>query len=108
MSDLEEQVQAARLRMWAREGDQWWIEKKVLPDGRVLFLFPTLTNVRLGISPNDHEPFFDEFYCYHNTASAFKAIKEWDGKGDPEDWVRHVPSNRRRPNGDPEEEYVAP
>ena len=37
---------------------------------------------------------------------AVAALKEWDGVGEPKGWMRHPASGRRRPGGDPEQEYV--
>jgi hypothetical protein len=37
-----------------------------------------------------------------------RALHEWDGEDDPDGWVRHLNSARRRPGGDPAREYVAP
>jgi hypothetical protein len=30
----------------------------------------------------------------------------WDGTGEPQGWHRHVPSMRRRVDGDPAREYL--
>ncbi len=33
---------------------------------------------------------------------------EWEGEGEPTGWFRHPRTGRRRPDGDPEREYVMP
>lgn len=86
---------------------QWWEKKKVFEDGRVAYLHRTIFNLRISISPDEQAQTFDEFYCFHDFSAASKAMEEWDGKGDPDGWVRHVPTNRRRPDGDPRDEYIA-
>lgn len=51
--------------------------------------------------------FCDEEYTYPSMEAAWAAVLDWDGKGDPPDgWIRHKPSNRRRPSGDPAREEV--
>lgn len=84
----------------------WWIARKVLADGRCVYLHTTLFNLRISVSPDVDSLFVEQFYCFHSSIAAFQAIAEWNGEGDPEGWVRHVPSNRRRPDGDPEDEYI--
>lgn len=38
--------------------------------------------------------------------AAVVALNNWDGEGEPEGWIRHVETGRRRPNGNKEEEYI--
>lgn len=52
--------------------------------------------------------FCDEVFTYESVVKAWAAVLNWDGKGEPQGWVRHQPSNRRRSGGDPAREYVAP
>lgn len=33
------------------------------------------------------------------------AMQAWDGS-EPEGWIRHLASGRRRPGGDPAQEYI--
>ncbi len=49
---------------------------------------------------------YEDRWCYANQELAEKAIREWDGVGDPEGWHRHPKSGRRRENGDPSKEYI--
>jgi hypothetical protein len=37
-----------------------------------------------------------------------RALREWDGNGEPDGWMRHPDSGRRRPDGDAAREYVEP
>lgn len=37
---------------------------------------------------------------------AVAALIEWDGTGEPEGWIRHPMTGRRRPGGDASKEYV--
>jgi hypothetical protein len=43
---------------------------------------------------------------YDLVPTAVNAARRWDGEGEPEGWVRHPVSGRRRPGGDPGQEYV--
>jgi hypothetical protein len=52
-----------------------------------------------------------EEWRYADTWGAVVALTLWKEIGfesEPEAWIRHVPSGRRRPNGDISREYVAP
>lgn len=63
---------------------------------------------RVCIGPAKME-YLDDVWCYHRAEDALAAAEAWNGEGDPPDgWHRHPMSGRRRPNGDPAREYVAP
>lgn len=49
---------------------------------------------------------FDEEWMFKTVEQAVEAFHKWDGDGEPEGWIRHTPSNRRRPDGDPSKETV--
>jgi hypothetical protein len=88
---------------------QWWLHRRVLPDGRVLHLTPMLFgNLQLGLSQDAETQCFDGIWCYHDSDAAWRAVLGWNGHGDPEGWYRHNPTARRRPDGTPESEYVEP
>ena len=38
--------------------------------------------------------------------AAVVALALWDGTGEPEGWMRHPTSGRRRPDGDKTKEYI--
>jgi hypothetical protein len=53
---------------------------------------------------------YDESWCFATRELAFHAIAEWRSRGfegEPEGWHRHPKSGRRRPEGDPAQEYIA-
>lgn len=52
----------------------------------------------------------NEVYSYDSMLAGAFAFTHWSGDRDsePEKWVRHMPSCRRRPGGDPELEHVSP
>lgn len=37
---------------------------------------------------------------------AVRVLEEWDGTGEPQGWYRNVETGRRRPGGDPAQEYI--
>lgn len=85
-----------------------------LADGRLLALEPLLTGFRLHVVASPWNMGSDEVYDFPvddrdteaKARAAYVALHRWDGTGEPEGWYRHRPSNRRRPGGDPEQEYV--
>ena len=69
------------------------------PDGRVAYLIPQMFNVRISVSPNREAEWFDDIYDYLDATTALPAFLCWfarDGEGEPEGWIRHKPSGRRR------------
>lgn len=38
-------------------------------------------------------------WCYENYRDAKEALDAWDGKGEPDGWLRHPETGRRRENG---------
>lgn len=88
--------------------DRWWLVRRDLPGGRRLWLMPMLYgNLRLATGPAEGLS-FDDGWCYHDHDAAWRAALEWSGEGEPDGWVRHVFSGRRRPEGDAAREYVNP
>lgn len=81
-----------------------------LDDGQVLAVYPMIFTTRLCIGTIDTWAFgYQDAWCYPSPVSALLAMATWDGEGDPPDgWTRHIGSGRRRPDGDPKQEYVSP
>jgi len=83
------------------------MHERDLGDGRTLYLSQMLLgNVRLNIGETGDKLGYLDGYCFHDADAAWRAVLGWDGQGDPEGWVRHINSDRRRPDGTPESEYV--
>lgn len=78
----------------------------LLPDGRVAALLPQLFNVALRAGLDVYG--YSESYSYESYEAAVSGLTEWSGKEgtEPEGWIRHQPSNRRRTDGDAETEYI--
>jgi len=48
-------------------------------------------------------------WCFADLGKALTALFDWAGKdfeGEPQGWHRHPDSGRRRPDGDPNQEYI--
>jgi hypothetical protein len=87
----------------------WWLYRRVLDDGRVLYLQQMLgNNLRISLSRDEHDVGSHSNYCFHDVKEAWRSALGWDGEGDPEGWVRHIETGRRRPDGDAEREYINP
>lgn len=86
-----------------REGVLW---RKELPDGREICVIPRAFNTILTIGHVDDSFGYDDQWCYETPGQAILAANEWNGTEEPEGWFRHAKSGRRRPNGNPEKEYI--
>jgi hypothetical protein len=79
---------------------------RVLPDGRIAAVMPInqfTDALVIGLHPWGHD---DAFYYSHGEAA--KMLAAWDGEAEPQGWTRHPQSDRLRPEGDPEREYIQP
>lgn len=110
------------LPLFHADPDRWWLYRRKMPPGTfarwlhplqnrepvVLWLQPMLYgNMRISLGHERSQCFFSN-YCYHEIPAAWWAAIAWDGEGEPEGWIRHLESGRRRPDGDPAREYVRP
>lgn len=87
----------------------WWLHRRELPDGRIVHLQAMISgNLRVSLTLDASDCWFDKVYCYHDHHAAWRAALGWNGEGDPEGWYRDPKTGRRRPDNTPESEYVAP
>lgn len=91
---------------------RWVVAERVLNDRRHATVQPQmfgtgLLTVAYTIDRYD-ELTFDECWTYPSVAAAVAALNAWEGWDPPDGWIRHKPSNRRRPDGDPAREYIRP
>ena len=49
---------------------------------------------------------YQEKWTFATMDQAIDAFHVWTGKGEPQGWIRHIPSNRRRERGDPKLETI--
>lgn len=93
---------------------------EIMPDGKQFVAFQmTITGYDIivadaaGVNERYTYPRADEGDPYPELALAtvVEAFQTWQAVGysdDPPGWIRHTPSDRRRPAGNPADEYVAP
>lgn len=63
----------------------------------------------VAILANLTECGYGDRWCYETHEKAIRALAEWasrDGAGEPNGWHRHPTTGRRRPNGDPNLEFI--
>lgn len=78
---------------------------RVLPDGRVIGVRRLLYHWTLHVDI-DWVGYRDN-YCYETRYRAMVGLNEWTGADDPPGgWHRHTATGRRRPDGDPAQEYI--
>lgn len=64
---------------------------------------------RLTVGPRPGYGRYEDAWDYPTVQHARAAMEAWDGHADPPDgWTRNLSTNRRRPGGDPGQEYVRP
>jgi hypothetical protein len=51
---------------------------------------------------------YDDSWCYDTIEGAISAMNAWDPEAqtEPDGWMRHINTARRRPDGDASKEYV--
>lgn len=105
MSDLGEDEMVP-----TRERNPWTVwESRPLDDGRWIAMEPTIWHgFRMHVIDDLESDRSSEMFTFPDPVSAALAFIAWDGSGEPSGWVRHQPSDRRRPDGDPSKEYVSP
>lgn len=83
-----------------REGKTHWVD--VIPT--------TFGRGRIVITPKLSPLTYDDGWCYDSFLFALLGAAAWDPdeETEPQGWVKHVSTGRRRPNGDASQEYVAP
>lgn len=82
---------------------------KDLPAGLALWVVPMVVTTRIMIGVPGSGG-VDDAWCYHTPGGAILAALAWDPETEkePTGWHRHPHSGRRRTNGDPDQEYIAP
>jgi hypothetical protein len=84
--------------------------QRMTSDGMEICVFPRMFSSILTFGRRDDQFGYDTHWCYETPGVAILAAEEWDPANpetpEPEGWFRHANSGRRRPNGDPQKEYV--
>jgi hypothetical protein len=80
-----------------------------LPDGREIVVVPhSARGGQLGVTADRATGGWANTWIYKSAADAVTAAWEWDGNGEPTGWYRHPWTARRRPDGTPASEVIAP
>lgn len=81
---------------------------KEIGDGIYAAIKPLLFHWTMIVGEIGDQRTFATRYCYADLGKALSALILWDGNGDPVGWHRHPDTGRRRPDGNPAEEYIEP
>jgi hypothetical protein len=88
---------------------RWWLHRRELPDGRVLYLEPHgggFARLALATPIGERLGVLDDEWHFRDLKSAWHAVLGWNGRGDPVGWYRHPGTGRRRPDGTAESEHI--
>ena len=101
--------QAQRIGEGARRSGGEYLYARVLASGRIAYLLPwRVGGVQLSVGWGDGYYTDTWIYDVEQADAGWRAALGWDGEGEPDGWYRHPQSGRRRPDGDPEKEFVRP
>ena len=84
--------------------------ERILSDGRKVLVYPlTYGRARLSICNQYCEMFFDASYWYSTPEEAVASLNKWnpEEESEPSGWFRSPDTGRRRPDGDPDQEYIS-
>lgn len=76
-------------------------------DGRTVYVMQMIFNGRVSIGPKGSLEFTD-VYCYESVGVALVSALTWNPatEKEPQGWFRSPSSGRRRPDADPDQEYI--
>lgn len=104
----ERELRVAQQLGWAaRRAGGEYLFARVLGNGRVLYLLEwRVGGVQLSVGWGGG--FFENtwFYDVEQAEAGWRAAIGWDGEGEPDGWYRNPQTGRRRPDGDPANEFV--
>ncbi len=78
-----------------------------LSDGRCVWLQRKMFTWAIVIG-QANAACYDEHWCYETQEAAERALSAWNpfDTPEPEGWIRHPRTGRRRPGGDASKEYI--
>jgi hypothetical protein len=82
-----------------------YVDIRALPDGRLIGVFKLFFHWTMHV--NIDWSGYEDRYCFATYELAKTAFDEWNGKGDPAGWHKHVGTGRRR-NLVTGEEWIEP
>lgn len=101
--------------VWNEERTCWTVKETVHFFVEVLPLL--FDRYAIVMTPKIVDGVYWDRWDYYGREATFKAVEEWDVPDDfvftggvpvsePEGWIRHLPTGRRRKNGDPSTEEI--
>jgi hypothetical protein len=81
-------------------------DARPISGGRYACIAPLAFTHAIIVGEMHNGEVYDDRWCYRSYEAAKAALDAWDGSGEPSGWHRHPLSGRRRPDGDPEREFV--
>lgn len=78
------------------------LQRRVLPDGRIVELWLQVVNFRITITtPENDGVCFDDMWCYKQSrfVEVLEAFMAWSGEGEPPGWNKHPSTGRWREDG---------
>lgn len=95
--------------MWNHERKCWTVGET---DTHLVEVSPQMFGLTfICLTPKDLTGVYDQRWDYPTLSTALLNAIAWHAngfEGEPEGWDRHLPSYRRRENGDPSTEHTAP
>lgn len=89
------------------EAHQGALYHRVIGDKEIV-VYPLIMGTVRVVVGDPGELSYNDAWCYSTAAAGLLAASVWDGEGDPPTgWFRNIRTGRRRPEGDPEREYIA-
>ena len=88
--------------------EQGYLLPEVIPGGRYKAIFPFLFTHAIILGRLGDREGYEDRWCYKGLGEALQGFYAWDGTGEPDGWIRHPATSRRRPEGIPETEYINP
>lgn len=97
------------LAAWGLTLDPNQIEIRDLGDGRYAQASRLLFHYTIKVGAIGDNFGYDDRYCYATLVGVLKALDEWNPatEKEPNGWHRDPNTGRRRPDGDPNREYIA-
>jgi hypothetical protein len=89
-------------------GTDGMLAMRIWPSGAIAGIESMIYTVRITIAnPGTTFGTWDDMWCLEKTADILRALREWSYPqvSEPLGWIRNPTTNRRRIDGDPNQEY---
>lgn len=89
----------------------WYDTVQEFGDGEYVAIYPLVFHWTMIKGHLDWQEGYLDRWCYVNEPAAREALAEWSARdfvGEPIGWHRHPDTGCRRPDGNSDQEYIAP